>query len=160
VTEILRGDASRIDELKPLWLALREYHGSVTPDWWTLRPEAESWDRRRQTYVDILGDGGIVFLAVDEGGLVGFAICEEEQGGSPTWEWPPDFLAIVDLVVLPDHRGRGIGEALLNAVEAEARGRGVAALDVNAAASNDLARGFYERHGYAVDLVTYRKRLD
>jgi ribosomal protein S18 acetylase RimI-like enzyme len=160
VSEIVRGDASGIDELKPLWLALREYHGSVTPDSWALRPEAESWNQRRQTYVDILSDGGTLFLAVEGEALVGFAICEREEGGSPTWAWPPDFLAIVDLVVLPDYRGRGIGEALLNAVEAEARTRGVAALDVNAAAPNELARRFYERNGYTVDLVTYRKPLD
>jgi ribosomal protein S18 acetylase RimI-like enzyme len=159
VTEIVRGDASRIDELKPLWLALREYHGSVT-EWGALRPEDESWQRRRKTYADVLADGGVTFLAVEDGDVVGFALCEQEEGGSPTWEWPQDFLAIVDLIVLPDHRGRGIGEALLNAVEAEARSRGVSALDVNAAAPNELARRFYERNGYRVDLVTYRKPLD
>ena len=48
--EIRRGDASQIDELRPLWLALRENHGSVTPEWGPLRPPEDSWTRRRKDY--------------------------------------------------------------------------------------------------------------
>ena len=158
--EIVRGDASRIDDLKQLWLALREYHGSVTPEWGALQPAEESWVRRRATYADILADDGALFLALEDAAVVGFALCEREEGGSPTWQWPPDFLSIVDLVVLAQHRRRGVGEALLQAVEDEARARDVAAIDINAAAPNEAARRFYERHGYRVDLVTYRKPLD
>jgi ribosomal protein S18 acetylase RimI-like enzyme len=160
VPEIVRGDPSHIDELQPLWHALREHHGSVTPEWGPLRPPAESWGRRRATYADVLGDGGALFLAIEDGVIVGFALCEHEQVASPTWQWPRDVFVIVDLVVLPEHRRRGIGEALLRAVEEEARARGVAALDLNTAAPNEAARRFYERHGYRVDLVTYRKSLD
>ena len=156
---ISRGDASRIDDLKPLFLALREHHGSVTPDW-PLRNEEEAWRRRRQNYVDILDEGGVLFLATDGDDLVGFAICEQEEGGSPTWEYPRDFLAIVDIVVLPNHRGSGIGEALMREAEAEARERGLAALDLMSLAVNHAARRFYERYGFQPDLVLYRKPLD
>ena len=155
--EIIRGDASRIDDLRPLWLVLREHHGSVTPEWGALRPAEESWARRRETYVDILAEDGTLFLAVEDGAAVGYALCEREVGGSPTWQWPADFLSIVDMVVLPSHRRQGVGEALLGAVEDEARTRDVAAVDINAAVPNEAARRFYERHGYRVDLVTYRK---
>jgi hypothetical protein len=96
VPEIVRADASRIDDLQPLWLALREYHGSVTPEWGALRPADESWALRRQTYADILAEDGVLFLAVEDAAVVGFALCEREEGGSPTWQWPPDFLSIVD----------------------------------------------------------------
>jgi ribosomal protein S18 acetylase RimI-like enzyme len=159
VPEIVRSGASQIDELQPLWLALREHHASVTPAWGALRPPAESWARRRETYVDILAEGGVCFLAVEDGTVAGFALCEREEGGSPTWQWPPDFLSIVDLVVLAKYRRRGLGTALLHAVEEEARAREVAAVAVNAAAPNAAARRFYERHGYRLDLVTYRKPL-
>ena len=156
---ITRGDASRIDELEPLWLALREHHGSVTEHWGPLRAPEESWKRRRADHEAILAEGGVLFLAEEEGRVVGFAICEREVGASPTWEWPPDFLAIVDLIVLPEHRGKGIGDALIAAAEAEARKLGVAALDLTMAATNDSARRFYERHGFRTDLVTMRKPL-
>ena len=156
---IVRGDATRIDGLEPLWLALREHHGSVTEHWGPLRAPEESWRRRREDHVAILEEGGVLFLAEEAGRLVGFAICEREEGRSPTWAWPKDFLAIVDLVVFPDHRGNGVGDALIAAAEAEARSLGVDALDLNMAATNDSARRFYERHGFRTDLVTMRKPI-
>jgi ribosomal protein S18 acetylase RimI-like enzyme len=159
MTDVVRADASRIDELEPLWLALREHHGSVTGHWGSLRPADDSWARRRKTYADILSEGGSLYLAIDDGAIVGHAICEHQEGGSPTWEWPQDSLSIADLVVLPEARGKGVGDLLLQAIEAEAGARGVAAVDLNAAAPNEAARRFYERHGYRVDLVTYRKPL-
>ena len=157
---ISRGDASRIDDLEPLFLALREHHGSVTPHWGALRPAEDAWGRRRKNYVDILDEGGALFLAIEGDDLVGFLICEQEEGGSPTWEWPQSFLAIVDFVVVPGHRGSGVGEALMREAEAEARKRGVAALDLMSAAPNHDARRFYERFGFREDLVLYRKPLD
>ena len=158
--EITRADASRIDELEPLWLALRDHHGSVTEHWGPLRPPDDSWGRRRAMYEEILNEGGVVFLVEDEGTIAGMAVCDQEEWHSPTWEWPSNFLAIVDFVVLPSHRGHGVGAALLEAVEAEARERGLDAVDMNAAAPNEDARAFYEHHGYRLDLVTYRKPLD
>jgi GNAT superfamily N-acetyltransferase len=160
VPQIVRADASRIDDAEPLWLALRDHHGGITPDWWELRDPEESWSRRRAMYEAILDEGGVLFLAEDEGRVVGLAMCErEEGGGSPTWAWPADFLAIVDLVVLPEARGKGVGEVLVKAAEEEARTLGVAALDLNVVASNDTARRFYETQGFDAHVVTYRKRL-
>jgi ribosomal protein S18 acetylase RimI-like enzyme len=156
---IIRSGAARIDELEPNWHALRAHHHSVTPHWGALRDPADSWERRRKNYADILAEGGALFLAVEDERIVGHAICETEQGGSPTWEWPQDFLALVDLVVLPEFRGRGVGDELMAAVEAEGRARGVAALDLAVVAPNEGARRFYERHGFRADIVTYRKPL-
>jgi ribosomal protein S18 acetylase RimI-like enzyme len=162
VIRVSRGDASRVDDLRSLWLALRAHHLSVTEHWGGARDAEEGWAMRRQVFAEILDEGGTLLLAVDDAddALVGFAICErEEGGGSPTWTWPPDFLAIVDLVVVEDRRGQGIGEALLDACHVLAHELGVAALDVNAAAPNASARRFYERHGFRLDHVTYRKPL-
>ena len=148
-----------LDELEGLWLALREHHGSVTPDWGALRPPGESWSQRRGSYEEILAEGGVLFLALDGQAVAGFAICEEEEWHSPTWQWPANFLAIVDLIVLPAYRGQGLGSRLLREVEDEAQARGLDAIDMNAAAPNEEARRFYEGHGYRLDLVTYRKPL-
>ena len=158
-----RGDAARIDDLRALWLQLREHHLSVTEEWGGARDAEEGWAMRRGVYADILDEGGVLLLAIDDAdgdALAGFAICErEEGGGSPTWTWPPDFLAIVDLVVDAGRRRQGIGDRLMAAISELAGELGVAALDVNAAAPNEAARRFYERHGFRLDLVTYRKPL-
>lgn len=50
------------------------------------------------------------------------------------------------MAVLASHRGRGIGAAVLDALEREAVGRGVPLVRLSAQLT---ARGFYERAGYA-----------
>ncbi len=159
MAQIVRADASRIDEARPLWLALREYHGSITGHWGPLRAEDDSWARRRKNYADILDEGGVMFLAEEDGRVVGLAVCEQEQGASPTWEWPRDTFVVVDVIVLPELRRSGVGEALMAEVEREARERGVAALDLMVAAPNEPALRFYEKHGFRTDLMVLRKPL-
>lgn len=159
MAQVIRGDKTHIDGLRPLWLLLREHQGSVTREWGELRPVEDGWARRRQNYSDILDEGGVLFLARDGEDTVGFAICEQEPWASPTWQWPASFLAVVEIVVAPEQRGTGVGRALMDAAEQEARDRGVDALDLMVAGPNDAARRFYERLGFRADLVTYRKPL-
>jgi ribosomal protein S18 acetylase RimI-like enzyme len=157
--EIVRGGPGDVEALAPLWLALREHQGSVTPEWGELRPADEGWGRRRKDFADILDEGGVLLLARDGEELVGFAVAEQEPWASPTWSWPGSILAIVEIVVEPGRRGGGIGAALMAELEQEARDRGVDALDLMVAGPNESARGFYERLGFRADLVTYRKPL-
>ena len=57
-----------------------------------------------------------------------------------------------DLAVLDGHRGRGVGRALLGAVEAEARRRGAGKITLEVLEGNAAARAAYERFGF----VEYR----
>ncbi len=59
---------------------------------------------------------------------------------------PPE---VQDMYVLPELRGRGIGTALLDAAEDEARARGAARLTLTVSVENARARRLYARHGYA-----------
>ncbi|GAB7052090.1 GNAT family N-acetyltransferase [Catenuloplanes indicus] len=60
------------------------------------------------------------------------------------------------LTVDAGHRGQGLGRALLSAVEAEARTRGCAALELNVFGTNKAAVGLYDSSGY--DLITQQLR--
>jgi GNAT superfamily N-acetyltransferase len=78
---------------------------------------------------------------------------------------PPDGLAVVsfrpnvwfdapvalldELYVRPDLRGRGIGNALIRAVEALAAERGGRVVEVNVDGEDTDARRFYVAHGYS-----------
>lgn len=151
------GDASRNDDLQPLSLALREHHGSVTPSSGALRPADESWTRRRKTYADIAAEGGVLFLAVQDAVRVDLACASVRRAGRRRGMGAR----------LPfDRRPGGAGKPPAGSRRgAPARGRGrgprspVAAVDINAAAPNETARRAYERHGYRLDLVTYRMPL-
>ncbi len=56
---------------------------------------------------------------------------------------------IEDVVVRPDHRGRGIGRALIDAVLEWSRGRGATRAQLLADRSNVPALAFYRRLGWS-----------
>lgn len=88
--------------------------------------------------------GALVLLALADERPVGVAIC---FFGLSTFRAKP-LLNIHDLAVLPEHRGIGVGTALLQAVEAEARRRGCCKLTLEVQESNERARGLYRRFGF------------
>jgi GNAT superfamily N-acetyltransferase len=80
-----------------------------------------------------LGAGDVLLVAEEAGRLVGFA------HSSPEW--------MSALYLLATHRRRGIGQALLLALCAALRARGVAEIGFKAVAGNANAIAFYEAHG-------------
>ncbi len=55
---------------------------------------------------------------------------------------------IDEFFVRPEFRGDGTGSALLVEMEREMRSAGLVRVQLQLGATNDRARGFYERHGY------------
>ena len=68
---------------------------------------------------------------------------------------------ILGLVVETSHRGRGVGRALVAAVEQWARDRGLEQIGVRSAVQRVEAHPFYERLGYVCTKTqrVYRKKL-
>jgi GNAT superfamily N-acetyltransferase len=66
-------------------------------------------------------------------------------------------LAII--AVAEEGEGRGVGRALLTAVEQWASERRYRFLTLNVFAGNERARAVYERAGYAPDTIRYAKEL-
>jgi GNAT superfamily N-acetyltransferase len=86
----------------------------------------------------------IVFLAYVAGQPVGLATCFV---GFSTFAARP-LLNIHDLVVLPAHRGSGVGRALLEAAERKAVDLGCCKLTLEVTEQNHAARRVYERAGF------------
>ena len=79
---------------------------------------------------------------------------------------------VMTMAVAPEHRGRGLGAVLLDALQHEARRRGVEHLVLEVRADNDPAIGLYTGRGFAeisrrrgyyrpgpVDAIVMRKTL-
>jgi ribosomal protein S18 acetylase RimI-like enzyme len=87
----------------------------------------------------------LVLLAFDGQRPVGVAVCFQ---GFSTFAAKP-LINIHDLAVLPNHRGRGIGKQLLEAVEQIGRTRGCCKLTLEVLENNHLARRLYAAVGFA-----------
>lgn len=89
------------------------------------------------------------FLALADGTPVGTAaglpLSAAESG--PTGELPPDY-RIISMWVAPELRGRRVGEALLDAVLAEARTAGARKLQLWVTTGNSGALALYTRRGF------------
>ena len=86
----------------------------------------------------------LVLLAFVDDRPVGVAVC---FFAFSTFKALP-LLNIHDLAVLPQHRGRGIGRALLEAAERHARAKGCCKLTLEVQDDNTRARNLYRRFGF------------
>ena len=66
-------------------------------------------------------------------------------------------LLVEDVVVDANHRGRGVGRALLAALADWARGRGVRRLQLLADGTNGPALAFYDRLGWRATALVCRR---
>lgn len=63
------------------------------------------------------------------------------------------------IAVTRQAEGRGVGHALMEYAERWSRARGYSHLTLNVFPGNARARAFYDRHGYALDLISMRKDI-
>jgi GNAT superfamily N-acetyltransferase len=112
--------------------------------------EAEAVARRMER---LAGDRLVV--AELDGRVVGFG----QLHVAPAIEYEGDAARLAALVVDEDRRRAGVGRALVDALEAEARARGCVLLFVTTAERREDAHAFYERVGLEYTGRRYAKRL-
>lgn len=153
--------ANSIEELaavEPLWNALQEHHIEVTPNLGPRTPKRslpDAWRIRRSKYERWLGDPDTFFVVAEVGGeLVGYAFVTI---GPPYAGWAAgDRLAELEtLSVLPEHRGAGIGAALLKAVWKRLAELNVEDMQITTTVTNVDAQRFYEREGFSQRFAVY-----
>ena len=143
------GGPELIDELEPLWLALVRHHAEVAPELGPVHEPERAWELRRRDYESWLAEED-AFACVardDDGRAIGYALVTV-NAGSPTWREPERFGYMETLSVLPEHRGAGVGRALMDAVDARLDALGVGDLRLSVMAANASGRAFYEHLGF------------
>jgi len=86
----------------------------------------------------------VCFLAQEGATFAGLALCLPSFS---SFRAQP-ILNVHDIAVSPAHRGKGIGQALLQAVEAEARRRGCCKVTLEVREDNEVAKSAYQRAGF------------
>lgn len=138
----------RLEGLRSVWESLSDHHAAVAPRLRELGPVrlgADSWAVRRRHYASLFEGESVAFALIAEAddAAVGYAMVDL-RGPEESWDTGP--VAVLEtLAVLPDHRGSGIGTALIEAVFSELRTRGIGHWEVATIATNADAIRFYER---------------
>jgi ribosomal protein S18 acetylase RimI-like enzyme len=141
----------REDEVHAFRERHRAQYRTQLVDWAGL--SAELADRKTADDTAELPAGSELLALEEDGRVVGTAlVARREYYGEPR-------LYLYDLWVEPAERGRGLGRAGLRALEAEARSRGLGALDLNVWGGNAVARSLYRSEGYAERAVFMSKDL-
>ena len=94
-----------------------------------------------------------LWTAVVDEEPVGMAWIELRQRASGVSAW------VYDISVDADHRGRGLGRGLLDALHAAARDLGATSMALNVFGDNTTAIRLYETSGYAVTAQQMRREL-
>lgn len=96
-------------------------------------------------------DSGPAWSAADFAGLLAapgvFALGDHR--GIALGRVAADEAELLTIAVLPEHRGTGLGQALLTAFETQAARAGARIAHLEVAADNHAARALYARQGYA-----------
>ncbi len=150
---IVKGSASDLDSLEPLWVAVHRAHVASMPELAPYVSDAETWAERRTFYDQVFEKPDtVLLLAFDGDALIGYALAHvlavEETWIPDTWRTGPRIAEVESLSVLPEQRGNGIGTALMDALEREIEALGIDDVIVGALAGNEDALRLYRRRGF------------
>ena len=103
---------------------------------------------------------GVILVAEEEGSLLGYAVvvCRENSADEPD-EVYFEYAYVLDLLVMPRARGKGLGKRLLSACEERAKVHGSQWLRISVLAENRTALGAYRKFGFRDHLVELEKPL-
>jgi ribosomal protein S18 acetylase RimI-like enzyme len=87
----------------------------------------------------------------DTGAVVGSLWVHAEPGTNRAF--------IYDIVIHADQRGKGLGKATLELLDAWARGEGIQRIALNVFGDNAIAQALYRKQGYQVDTIQMSKQL-
>ncbi len=126
------------------------------PPWHGLRQMVETDSLVIGRAIGGLSAGASVLVAEDSGGKrLGFVhVCDETD-----YYTRRECGHIADVVVAPEARERGVGEALIAAAERWARARRHSLLTLNVFIENTHARALYKRTGFGAETVRSIKEL-
>jgi ribosomal protein S18 acetylase RimI-like enzyme len=155
---------ARLDDLQPVWRALYEHHIALTPHLSDrARPYGQAWEARQRIEAEWLSSepDSFVLAAQQADRYIGYAFVRVRSGASfaASWSASDPLAELAILAVLPEARGRGVGSALLDAVEAKLREFQIDDMLIGVITTNTDAMRLYERRGAVPFLTNFVQRV-
>ena len=139
-----------VDALESLWLELHHHHQAVAPHLGPYIPDAESWEIVRDLFREAAGQGHLVRVGPPDApsALAYYGVTRDDPLWADTWRTGRDVADLKMLVVAADARGRGLGSAVMDAIDARLAAAGVSDQVIGAIEPNRDAIRLYERRGF------------
>jgi ribosomal protein S18 acetylase RimI-like enzyme len=99
-----------------------------------------------------------VLVADDNGDVIGYAYAAVDGYDYIALRGPAGVLH--DVIVEPEHRGRGVGRLLVNAMLAFFKSRGIPRVVLSTAAQNDAAQRLFASMGFRRTMIEMTLELD
>ncbi len=149
---------AELDAVEPLWNALQAHHTAISPDLGQGTPSrqpGDAWRIRRSKYERWLRDPDTFFVLAEIAGKpVGYAFVTVGPGYA-SWQTGQRLAELETLSVLPEHRGGGVGSALLDAVWSRLGALEVEDMAITTTTTNVDSHRFYEREGFRQRFAVY-----
>lgn len=136
-----QGDEKLLDDIKELWEALNEHHTKKSSHFKDFYHQF-SFASRKASFVKQAHNASMrVVICFDEAVQLRAGYCISSVDSERVGE-------IESIFVLPDYRGLGIGEELMQKSLQWMDEMGAVKIVVSVAAGNEQAFGFYEKYGF------------
>ena len=137
---------ARVEELDQVALLIRDAYQEYQASF-----PLGVWEGYSRDIMDVRGrlDASELIVAEQAGRLVGAVTFYPNTSGSKQGGWPTGWTGIRLLAVHPDGRGLGIGRALMDECLRRSRQMGAPTLGLHTTELMAVARGMYERMGFA-----------
>jgi ribosomal protein S18 acetylase RimI-like enzyme len=119
--------------------------------------------RTKEGYASYLGtqldNPDVIILVADrDGQILGYTYAGVEGTDYMALRGPAG--ALYDIVVDPEHRGRGVGRMLLDATLTELKARGAPRAVLSTAEGNEVAQRLFARAGFRRTMIEMTRELD
>jgi len=147
-----------LDAIVEIYLSSAGHHATLAPERYRV-PDPDAVRSRFRGQLEEAEPEDVHLVATVDGVVVGAADAIRRPDGSRGSMRIPGRTAEVGIAVLLEWRGRGIGTALLLAVEGWARAQDLDGLVLDVAAENEDAERLYRRLGYGAVSLTMARSL-
>jgi len=150
---VRRATVSDAATISALNADVQAVHAAALP-WLFKAPSAETFPVAAAASI-LARDDVLVFVAYLADEPVGYAYAQVRRYPETSWQYASEEIYLHHLSVVPRRRGRGVGRALLSAVQQAADDRDIKQVALDVWTFNRRAQAFFRRRGFQ----TYNKRL-
>jgi ribosomal protein S18 acetylase RimI-like enzyme len=154
--EMMEASELHIPDLFRLWTEFFDYHRDIDP--YYSRTEDAQQHIEKRFREKITSDDSGVLVAVEDGKAIGYSLFWLAEGSPFVKQRQYGF--ICDLAVTSAHRGRGIGDGLLEKTLAWFMAKGIRRIAIYTLVGNDGAVRFWEQHGFRAMMQCMERVLD